>query len=76
MPRARASKDADIGAPGAVEHAYDQQGSYEITATSTVGVSFTLPNGQTVNTPGAFRFTSEPVALPIGEVQTRVDSTN
>jgi hypothetical protein len=69
-------KDADVGAPGAVEHAYGRQGSYRITATSTVGVSFTLPNGQAVNTPGAFRFTSVPVALPIGEVQTRVDSTN
>lgn len=69
-------KDADVGAPGAVEHAYSQQGSYAITATSTVGLSFTLPNGQTVNVPGAFEMTSEPVNLPIGEIQTRVDSTS
>jgi hypothetical protein len=69
-------KDADVGAPGAVEHAYAAQGSYDITATSTVGVRFTLPNGQAVNLPGAFEFTSDTVTLPVGEIQTRVDSTN
>ena len=69
-------EDADLGAPGAVEHAYSRQGSYAITATSSVGVQFTLPNGENVNDPGAFSFTSEPVTLPVGEVQTRVDSTN
>jgi hypothetical protein len=68
-------KDADIGAPGAVEHAYTKQGSYTITANSRVGVRFTLPDGQTVNTPGAFSFNSAPVVLPIGEIQTRVDSS-
>jgi len=59
-----------------VEHAYDHQGSYDITATSTVGVRFTLPNGQAVELPGAFEFSSDPVTLPVGEIQTRVDSTN
>ncbi len=68
-------EDAEVGAPGAVEHAYGRQGSYEITATSTVGVQFTLPNGQAVNQPGAFQFSSDPVTLPVGEIQTRVDST-
>ena len=68
-------EDAEVGAPGAVEHAYSRQGSYEITATSTVGVQFTLPDGQAVNLPGAFQFSSDPVTLPVGEIQTRVDST-
>lgn len=69
-------KDADVGAPGAVEHEYLQQGTYTITATSTVGVRFTLPNGQTVDIPNAFSMPGEPVDLPIGEIQTRVDSTS
>jgi hypothetical protein len=68
-------KDADVGTPGAVEHAYTRQGSYRITATSTVGVSFTLPNGQAVNLPNAFSMPGEAVDLPVGEIQTRVDST-
>lgn len=68
-------EDADVGTPGAVEHAYTRQGDYQITATSTVGVSFTLPDGQTVNLPNAFSMPGEPVELPVGEIQTRVDST-
>jgi len=69
-------KDAAPGAAGAVEHAYVRQGDYTITANSTVGVQFTLPNGQSVNQSDAFQFGSEPVVLPVGEIQTRVDSTN
>ncbi len=69
-------KDADVGTAGAVEHAYTQQGDYQIRATSTVGVRFTLPNGQTVDMPNAFSMPGEPVELPVGEIQTRVDSTN
>jgi hypothetical protein len=68
-------RDADVGAPGAVEHAYQQQGSYDITVTSRLNVTFTLPNGQAVNLPGAFQPSSAPVTLPVGEIQTRVDST-
>ncbi len=33
------------------------------------------PDGQTVDDPGAFEFTSEAVTLPVGEIQTRVDAT-
>jgi hypothetical protein len=69
-------EDADVGAPGSVEHAYTRQGDYTITATSTVGVRFTLPDGQTVSLPNAFSMPGEPVTLPVGEIQTRVDSTN
>jgi len=69
-------KDADVGTPGAVEHAYTQQGSYTITATSTAGIEFTLPGGRTVDLPTAFSMEGEPVELPVGEIQTRVDNTN
>jgi hypothetical protein len=69
-------KNADVGAPGAVEHAYARQGSYQITASTTVGVQFTLPDGQAVDQPNAFTFTSDAVQLPVGEIQTRVDSTD
>jgi hypothetical protein len=31
--------------PGAIEHAYEAQGSYDITATSVISVSFTIPGG-------------------------------
>jgi hypothetical protein len=69
-------ENAEVGAAGAVEHAYATQGSYTITATSTVGVRFTLPNGQTVDLPNAFSMPGEPITLPVGEIQTRVDSTS
>ena len=69
-------ENADVGAPGAVEHAYSQQGTYQITASSTVGVQFTLPDGQRIDQPNAFRFTSNAVQLPVGEIQTRVDQTH
>jgi len=69
-------KDADVGSAGAVEHAYTQQGSYTITATSQVGISFTLPGGPAVDLPTAFSMEGEAVELPVGEIQTRVDNTN
>ena len=69
-------KDASVGDPEAVEHAYARQGEYAITANTTVGVQFTLPNGQRISEPDAFSFSSEPVELPVGEIQTRVESTN
>jgi hypothetical protein len=67
------SKDADQGAPGSIEHAYARQGSYRIVANSRVSVQFTLPTGRTVNLPGAFSFASDPVVLPVGEIETRVN---
>ena len=69
-------QNAAVGAAGAVEHAYVTQGSYTIRANSTVGVRFTLPDGSAVDLPNAFEFSSAPVVLPVGEIQTRVDSTS
>jgi hypothetical protein len=68
-------KDATLGQQGAVEHAYEAQGDYEITATTHLSVHFTLPNGQTVDMPNVFAIDSEPVTLPVAEIQTRVDAT-
>ena len=34
---------ADLGAPGAVEHAYRRQGSYDITTTTTYDLTFVMP---------------------------------
>jgi hypothetical protein len=69
-------KDAEVGAADAVEHSYSRSGSYTITASTTLGVRFTLPNGQAVNTPGAITMDSAPVTLPVSEIQTRVDHTD
>lgn len=69
-------KDAGVGAPGAVEHEYVRSGDYSITASSVLGVRFTLPNGQQVNTPAAITMASPAVVLPVSEIQTRVDQTN
>ncbi len=69
-------KDADVGAPGAVEHAYLRDGSYSIVVTTRVGAHFTLPTGQRIDLPGAFEFDSTPVVLPVGEIETRVDATS
>jgi hypothetical protein len=69
-------EDASVGDVEAVEHAYAAQGEYAITANTTVGVHFTLPNGQQIDEPNAFSFSSDPVELPVGEIQTRVESTN
>jgi hypothetical protein len=69
-------KDAGVGAPGSVEHAYVRSGDYSITASSVLGVRFTLPNGQQVNSPAAITMASPAVVLPVSEIQTRVDQTN
>lgn len=66
-------KDAAVGEPGAVEHAYRVQGSYDITAVSHYAVSFTLPDGQAVTTDVA-GMPSPAQQLDIGEVQTVVRS--
>ena len=34
---------ANVGAPGAVEHAYDRQGSYDITTSTSYNLTFVLP---------------------------------
>jgi hypothetical protein len=68
-------KDADVGDPKAIEHGYDQAGAYEIVVHTRVGAHFTLPDGTRMDMPGVFAFDSIPVVLPVGEIQTRVDST-
>jgi hypothetical protein len=68
-------KDADLHQPGSIEHAYEAQGSYDITATSVITVSFTIPGGGRQDLPGALEIPSGATTLPVGEIQTRVDST-
>jgi hypothetical protein len=68
-------KDAALHQPGAIEHQYAAQGSYDITATSVISVSFTLPGGGRQDLPGALEIPSAATTLPVGEIQTRVDST-
>ncbi len=62
---------AELGAPGAVEHAYARQGSYDITTTTTYDLSFVLP-GQGAQTIALTSPPSPAVTLPVGEIATRV----
>jgi hypothetical protein len=62
---------AALGAPGAIEHAYAGQGSYDITTSTTYNLSFVLP-GQGAQTIALTSPPSAPVTLPVGEIQTRV----
>lgn len=66
-------QNAAVGAPGAVEHQYAGGGSYDITATTSITVQFTLPSGQQVTVPDAIDQTSSPVPLDVGEIQTTVN---
>ncbi len=63
---------ANVGAPGAIEHAYDRQGSYDITTSTAYNLTFVLP-GQGAQTVQLTSPPSPAVTLPVGEVQTRVD---
>lgn len=66
-------KNAPVGGPGAVEHAYVRSGDVDITLTRTFAVTFTLPGGQTGTLPApGVSNTSEPYPLEIGEIQTVV----
>ena len=67
-------KDADVGAAGAVEHPYARSGSYSIHVSRTYTVQFTLPGGP-VTVDNAFTIPGPDTVLPVGEIQTRVDST-
>lgn len=69
-------KDAEVGDPEAVEHGYSQEGAYEVVVHTKVGAHFVLPDGTHMDLPGIFTFDSIPVVLPVGEIQTRVDSTH
>jgi hypothetical protein len=69
-------KDAGLHQDGAIEHEYAAQGSYDITATSVISVSFTIPGGGRQDLPGALEIPSATTTLPIGEIETRVNSTN
>jgi len=59
---------ADVGAAGAVEHAYGRQGGYAISTTTTYDLTFVLPGGgsQTIQLAAP---PSPPVTLPIREIQ-------
>ena len=65
---------ADVGAPGAIEHSYARQGSYDISTTTTYNLSFVLP-GQGAQTIALTSPPSPPVTLPVREIQTVVDAT-
>jgi hypothetical protein len=69
------TKDADIGAAGAVEHSYASGGSYAIHVSRTYTVRFTIPGGP-VTVDNAFTIPGPDAALPVGEIQTRVDSAS
>jgi hypothetical protein len=64
---------ADLGAPGAVEHPYGRQGSYDITTTTTYDLTFVLP-GQGAQTIQLTAPASPAVTLPVREIQTRATS--
>jgi len=65
---------ADVGAPGAIEHSYARQGSYDISTSTTYNLSFVLP-GQGAQTIALTSPPSAPVTLPVREIQTVVDTT-
>ena len=67
-------ENAAVGAPGAIEHSYARQGSYDITTATTYNLSFVLP-GQGAQTIALTAPPSPPVTLPVREIQTVVDST-
>lgn len=65
-------EDADVGAAGAVEHAYERAGSYAISVSRTYTVRFTIPGGP-ITVDDAFTIPGPETDLPVGEIQTRVD---
>jgi len=65
-------RHADVGAAGAVEHAYAASGSYDVTLTRVYTISFTLPGGGSVSIPGEVSRSSEPQTLDVGEIQSTV----
>ncbi|MGH8964589.1 MAG: hypothetical protein ACRDXB_04555 [Actinomycetes bacterium] len=67
-------RNASVGAPGTVEHQYARGGGYDITATTSLTVQFTLPGGQQITLPNAISQTSAPVTLQVGEIQTTVNN--
>ena len=50
---------ADLGAPGALEHSYSRQGTYDITTTTNYDLTFVLPGGG-----GSRRSSSSPRPAP------------
>ena len=67
-------KGADVGAADAIEHSYARQGSYQISTTTTYNLTFMLP-GQGAQTISLTATPSDPVTLPVREIQTLVDFT-
>ncbi|MET0838646.1 MAG: hypothetical protein ABWY19_07695 [Marmoricola sp.] len=68
-------EDAEVGAAGSVEHAYTRQGSYAIHVSRSYTVRFVLPTGPSTIA-NAFDIAGPDTVLPVGEIQTRVDSTS
>ncbi|MCW2762295.1 MAG: hypothetical protein JWR85_2496 [Marmoricola sp.] len=64
-----------MSAAGAVEHPYASPGSYSISVSRAYTVRFTIPGGP-VTVDSAFVIPGPATVLPVGEIQTRVDSTS
>ncbi len=73
-PPVTGSRAPTSDAPGAIEHSYARQGSYDISTTTTYNLSFVLP-GQGAQTIALTAPPSPPVTLPVREIQTLVDFT-
>ncbi len=65
-------KGAPVGGTGAVEHAFQRSGDYDITLTRTFAVKFRLPNGEVRDLSMPLSNTSAPYDLEIGEIQSLV----
>ena len=66
-------KDADVGAAGAVEHPYARSGSYSSTSRAPTRCSSRCRVGRSPSTTRSPSPGPTP-SLPVGEIQTRVDS--
>jgi len=64
-------KDAAVGQAGAIEHAYTQDGTYQVRVATSFHVAFDLPGGAHVED-DVQGFPSDPVELQVGEIQTLV----
>jgi hypothetical protein len=64
-------KDAAVGQAGAIEHAYAENGTYQVRVATSFHVAFDLPGGAHVED-DVQGFPSASVALQVGEIQTLV----
>lgn len=63
--------DADLGAPGAIEHSYARHGSYAVTTTTNYDLTFLVP-GQAAQTIQLSSPPSPAVTLPVREIASLV----